>query len=195
MPARGWLCEPGRASGRGEPTVELLASLGKPPLQETCVGIDLGYSTACFAIPDDARPDWKTVLCFPKAPQSSRYGIMMQVKGNCWTVTLAGRFGDKPPGDPNGFMDFARGLRTRTIADAIGPAKRVGLASRFGTRSCVRRDFSSVGGFPQGLIPVGDAICRFNPSYGEGMSVAAQQARTLRQLLAAGAAPRISLPA
>ncbi|MGD0476516.1 MAG: hypothetical protein ABSB70_25360 [Candidatus Velthaea sp.] len=129
MPARGWLCEPGRASGRGEPTVELLASLGKPPLQETCVGIDLGYSTACFAIPDDARPDWKTVLCFPKAPQSSRYGIMMQVKGNCWTVTLAGRFGDKPPGDPNGFMDFARGLRTRTIADAIGPAKRVGLVS------------------------------------------------------------------
>jgi 2-polyprenyl-6-methoxyphenol hydroxylase-like FAD-dependent oxidoreductase len=59
----------------------------------------------------------------------------------------------------------------------------------------VRRDFSSVGGFPQGLIPVGDAICRFNPSYGEGMSVAAQQARTLRQLLAAGGAPRISLPA
>jgi hypothetical protein len=112
----------------------------------------------------------------------------MQVEDNCWSVTLGGRFGDKPPGDPSGFMDFARGLRTRTIADAIGSAKRASPVSRFGTRTCVRRDFSSIGGFPQGLIPLGDAICRFNPAYGQGMSVAAQEARMLRGLLAAVAA-------
>jgi 2-polyprenyl-6-methoxyphenol hydroxylase-like FAD-dependent oxidoreductase len=173
------------ASGRGNPTVALLESLGKPPPQETCVGVDLGYSTAYFEIPDDARRDWKTVLCFPKVPESSRQGIITQIEGNCWSVTLGGRFSDKPPGDPDGFMDFARGLRTTTIADAIGRAKRVSPVSRFGNRTCVRRDFSLVGGFPQGLIPLGDAVCRFNPSYGQGMSVAAQQARMLLRLLAA----------
>jgi len=30
-------------------------------------------------------------------------------------------------------------------------------------------------------------LCRFNPIYGQGMSVAAQEARALRQLLAARA--------
>jgi hypothetical protein len=37
--------------------------------------------------------------------------------------------------------------------------------------------------FPDGVIPIGDAICRFNPVFGQGMSVAAQEACALRDLL------------
>ena len=32
-------------------------------------------------------------------------------------------------------------------------------------------------------MPIGDAICRFNPAFGQGMSVAAQQVGVLKQLL------------
>ena len=43
--------------------------------------------------------------------------------------------------------------------------------------------FRQIPDFPGGLLPVGDAICRFNPVYGQGMTVALQEAHLLFDLL------------
>jgi len=79
-------------------------------------------------------------------------------------------------------------LRTPTIYDGIKNAKPIGPIIRFLLPSSVRRRFETVQRFPSGLLPIGDAICRFNPVFGQGMSVAAQEAVILDRLLKARAA-------
>jgi 2-polyprenyl-6-methoxyphenol hydroxylase-like FAD-dependent oxidoreductase len=173
------------ASGRGALTLSLLKSIGRSPPEETTIGVDFGYATCVFAIPDDAPTDWKGVLTFGgKDPKSSRGALISPLEGNRWMLGLGGRHGDEPPGDLEGFLAFARDLRTQTIYNAIRHAKPLGAVVRYGFPESVLRHFERLDSFPRGLLPIADAICRFNPVYGQGMSVAAQEACLLKRLLA-----------
>jgi 2-polyprenyl-6-methoxyphenol hydroxylase-like FAD-dependent oxidoreductase len=176
------------ASGRGSLTLALLDSLGHPRPAESTIGVDFGYASALFAVPDDAPEDWKVCMEVAQAPGSTRIALLLPLEGRRWIVSLGGRHDDKAPGDWDGFLAFARGLRTPTIYQAIRHAGRLGDVARFGFPASVWRRFD--GRLPRGLLPIADTICRFNPIYGQGMSVAAQEACLLRRLLAARAGER-----
>jgi len=175
------------ASGRGTPTLDFLGAMGRTRPEATLIGVDLAYATTVFAIPDDAPSDWKGVFCFPSGGRASRGSLMLPLEGHRWIATVGGRHGDTPPGDEAGFMTYAQGLRTPTVYNAIKHAKRQGDIARFRFPESVYRHYERLENFPRGVLPIGDAICRFNPVHGQGMSVAAQEARALGRLLAARA--------
>jgi 2-polyprenyl-6-methoxyphenol hydroxylase-like FAD-dependent oxidoreductase len=175
------------ATGRGTIALDFLEAAGALP-EQTTIDVDVGYATAVFAIPADAARDWKGVITYPHAPHSTAGALLLPLEGERWMVTAIGRFNEKPPGDRGGFLAFAAQLRTPTIYRAIERARWLGDVARFGFPTSVWRHFERLERFPRGLLPFGDAICTFNPVYGQGMSVAAQEACRLRELLAARAA-------
>jgi 2-polyprenyl-6-methoxyphenol hydroxylase-like FAD-dependent oxidoreductase len=172
------------ASSRGSFTLDLLDDLGLPRPQETEIGIDLRYATAMFEIPPAARSDWRAVIHRPSA-QSGRGGLLVPVEGNCWQVNMTHLYGEPVPQNVDDFIAFARTLRTRTIYDAIKDAVPVGPIYRFAFPCSVRRHFEELERFPDFLLPIGDAICRFNPTFAQGMTVATQEAGALRRLIEA----------
>jgi 2-polyprenyl-6-methoxyphenol hydroxylase-like FAD-dependent oxidoreductase len=171
------------ASGRGAVTLDLLQATGRSLPEETVIGINCQYATATFAIPDNAPVNYKGVMHLPSAPESSRAATLFPIEGNRWIVSLTARHGDQPPGDYEGFFAFARSLRTPTIFEAIKHARLLDPIVGYGFPGSVKRHFERLTCFPLGLLPLGDAICRFNPVYGQGMSVAAQEATLLSDLL------------
>jgi 2-polyprenyl-6-methoxyphenol hydroxylase-like FAD-dependent oxidoreductase len=172
------------ASGRGRLTADFLESVRRPGPEETIIGVDIVYATAVFAVPDNAPADWKAVMTFDPPAQGGLAGIMLPLERNRWIVTLVGRHGDRPPDDRAGFIAYAQRLRTPTIYEAIKHAGQLGDVACFGFPASVRRHFDRIEEFPRGLLPFGDSICRFNPVYGQGMSVAALEACLVRRLLA-----------
>ena len=171
------------ASGRGAPTLALLRSSGQPAPDEIVIGVDLHYTTTTFVIPQDAPTDWRGIATHPHAPECSRGGYMLPIEGDRWVLTLTGRLDERPPAEPDGFMDYAQRLETRTIYNAVKHAERQGGFERYAYRASAWRRFDRLGSFPDGLVPIGDSICRFNPIYGQGMTVAAQEACLLKHLL------------
>jgi 2-polyprenyl-6-methoxyphenol hydroxylase-like FAD-dependent oxidoreductase len=172
------------ASGQGNLTLSLLHSIGWTAPEESSIGVDIGYATALFDVPPNDSTGWSGVFTFPEYPRIKSAGLILPVEGNRRILTLAGRYDEKPPSDWDGFLEYARQLRTPTIFNTIRNAKPTAQIIRFGFKASCWRHFERLDKFPQRLLPFGDAICRFNPIYGQGMSVAALEANALHRLLA-----------
>jgi 2-polyprenyl-6-methoxyphenol hydroxylase-like FAD-dependent oxidoreductase len=173
------------ASGRGELTLAFLAATGRPAPEETTIGIDVAYSTAIVEFPAGAMPDFHVMLTMPKAPDNPRGGMILVREDNSFFASLSSRGGDAPPADWPSFIEYATRLTTRTHHDLMKRAKLRGRIMQFKFAESRRVHFEKLADWPRGLVPLGDALCRFNPVYGQGMSSAALQAVLLRDLLAA----------
>lgn len=178
------------AAGRGSHLDRFLGSAGFSPLGLEEQRIDVAYASAFVADPDAILGPLNWVVVQNLPPQWPRIGLAVRVDPTTWGVVVAGYHGDEPPPDLDGVKSFAGSLPVEHVARVLDRADGGTEILRHRIPSTRRR--ASIARLPPGLVVLGDSLCSFNPVFGQGMTVAAQQAVAVRRELLGA---RTGLPA
>lgn len=154
------------------------------------IEINLSYISKQFELDESYQRNWKIKMVYPNPPQEKMGGTISKVEGNRYIVTIMGyhKAVDEKEvlEDDNGFIELSRKLPRLDIFQEIEHGTPLTKTSFYRIPHIIWKRFDKME-LPKGLLLIGDTICRIDPVFGQGMSIAILEALTLKKLLQTGA--------
>ncbi|WAC93617.1 FAD-dependent oxidoreductase [Mycobacterium sp. Aquia_213] len=172
------------ATGRAARTPALLERLGFERPAEDRAEARLGYSTQQLSIPDGSIAQ-RLVLFNPGGGGPG--GLLLACEHDMWMLAIGQpcEAGD-PPTDFASMLAIAEQCLPPAITEGLRNAQPLGEAVTYRHTAAIWRRYDQMPRFPAGLLVIGDALCSLDPTYGQGMTIAALEALILRDCLSAG---------
>jgi 2-polyprenyl-6-methoxyphenol hydroxylase-like FAD-dependent oxidoreductase len=172
------------ASGRGSKAYKWMVELGLPEPEELRVDAHGNYATRFYRAPKEAQEwGWRSILIDNDPPTFRRACAILAVENDQWMVTAAGINGDYAPTDEAGWLAFIRSTRSPAVYEMLQRAEPLGDVAQSRTTVNRWRTMHRYDAPLHGLLMFGDAVCSYNPIYGQGITASALAARALESAL------------
>ncbi|KUI31154.1 oxidoreductase [Mycobacterium sp. IS-1496] len=169
------------ATGRGTRLPVWLTQWGfeRPP--EDTVDVGIAYATQQVHIPEGLLAE-KVVVAGASTERPVGVGMLFYEDGN-WNITTFGVGKVAPPQNFAEICDLVDTMLPAHVASAVRAGTPLGDMAFHKYPTSRWRRYDKLDRFPAGIVPFGDAVVSFNPTFGQGMTMTSLQAGHLRRAL------------
>jgi 2-polyprenyl-6-methoxyphenol hydroxylase-like FAD-dependent oxidoreductase len=169
------------AAGRGTRLPVWLEQWGYPRPVEATIDIGIHYASHQFRMPEGVIAE-KVVVAGASHDESLGLG-MLHYEDRVWVLTTFGVADSKPPRTFPEMLALADKLLPAHFNAALAQAEPLGEPAYHAFPASRWRRYHKLDRFPGGIVPFGDAVASFNPTFGQGMTMTSLQAGHLRRAL------------